>query len=83
MKALRKLPGEGWRDVIERYATDPRFNSIGVDPQMLIEEYDYRTDETDEDPRDICWDICECSGLLDTIEGFWSDDGDEDSELAA
>jgi predicted kinase len=83
MKALRKLPDEDWRGVIERLATDPRFNTIGIDAEMAVEEFDYRTSEQGEDPRDAAWDIADSYGLLDTLEGFWSDDEDELDEVAA
>lgn len=82
MKVLRRLPDEPWRECIERLATDPRFNLIGIDPIMLVEEYDYRTDEIGEEPRDVAWDIADSSGLLDTLEGFWSDAEDFDEATA-
>jgi hypothetical protein len=83
MKALRRLPAEPWRDCLERLATDPTINRIGIEPLMMMEEFDWRTYELKEEERDVCWDIAECNGLLDTLEGFWSDDEDELDEVAA
>lgn len=81
MKVLRRLPCEPWRDCIERLATNPDINIIGVDPQMIIEEFDYRTGELEEDEKIVAWELADGYGLLDELNAHF--DEDEDDEVAA
>lgn len=77
MKVLRRLPAEPWRDVIARLATDPSINIIGIDPEMMLEEFDYRTSELGESEKEVAWDLADAYGLLDELNAHFDEDEDE------